>query len=367
MGHLAIVNSLTIQQINDNDPYISIGGKLNKYPYKTISDLFADALLVRDGDFIFTWMIDSKSSAGQGFDRYFIANGDVVFDPSSTYPIKIGIKDGYKFNNALSEEQALDLFGAHLLWNAIGKKSLGRGRSLSHQTIDEDKYLLDLLKSVNKNTSQKIIFAPKYNRSYQKISINNFSHHNSNQVNLQNQPINTLQLNSTIWNKGDVFLYEKTLEAYLCENIDKGILGTDGQVKDLLTLLDYKGYHVVWVGNYLPYGVAGKNIDLVCEIAKKDNINDRRVLVIELKVNDSSLPHYTNIAKLQLPDYVDFIKKALESYRGLGVIVEPVVITHLPRQKTQIQHIRQTSLINSTKWIGYSITQANQVVFERLL
>lgn len=365
MGHLAIVNSLTIQQINDTDPYISIGGQLKKFPYKTISDLFADALLVRDGDLIFTWMIDSTSSAGQGFDRYFIANGDVMFDPSSTYPIKVGIKDGYKFDNALSEEQALDLFGTHLLWNAIGKKSLGRGRSLSHQTIDEDKYLLDLLKNINKNAPQKIVFAPKYNPNYQKISINNFSQYNSNQANLQH--INLLHLHNTIWNDGDKFLYEKTLEAYLCENIDKRILGSNGQVTDLLELLGYVGYHIVWAGNYLPYGVAGKNIDLVCEIAKNNNINDRRVLVIELKVNDSSLPHYTDIANLQLPDYVDFIKKAFESYRRLGVIVEPVAITHLPRQKTQIQHIRQTSLINSTKWIGYSITQANQVVFERLL
>ena len=41
MGHLAIVNADTIQRINSQNPYISIGGTLGAYPYKTISDLFA--------------------------------------------------------------------------------------------------------------------------------------------------------------------------------------------------------------------------------------------------------------------------------------------------------------------------------------
>lgn len=363
MGHLAIVNNQTIQQINNNNPYISIGGRLNSYPYKTISDLFADALLVREGDIIFTWMVDSELSTGQGFDRYYIANGDIVFDSSSDYPIKIGIKEGYKFNKALAEEQALDLFGGHLLWNAIGKKSLGRGRSLSHQTIDEDEYLMKLLKDINPEGPQRILSAASSgNNQYLPISINTFSSCNSNQADLTD--IKLLQLNSTIWNDGDIFLYEKTLEAYLCENIDKPILNSQGQQTDLLTMLGYEGYRVRWAGNYLPYGVAGKNIDLVCEIT---NTIDVKVLVIELKVDTQSYRNYSDIANFQLSDYVSFIKKAFESYRGAGVVVEPVVITHMPRQRSRIQNIKQQPLVNSAKWIGYNITQNNQVIFERLL
>ena len=51
MGHLAIVNANTIKRITDQHPYISIGGTLQAHPCKTISDLFADALTVREGDF----------------------------------------------------------------------------------------------------------------------------------------------------------------------------------------------------------------------------------------------------------------------------------------------------------------------------
>ncbi|MBR0028645.1 MAG: hypothetical protein IJP55_00150 [Bacteroidales bacterium] len=132
MGHLAIVNANTIKRITDQHPYISIGGTLQAHPCKTISDLFADALTVREGDLIFTWMVDGSGIPGIGFDRYYIANGTVVFDSHDPdYPIKIGVREGYQYNKAVPEEKALDLFCHHLLWNAIGKKSLGRGRSLS--------------------------------------------------------------------------------------------------------------------------------------------------------------------------------------------------------------------------------------------
>ena len=169
MGHLAIVNSNTVQRITNQHPYISIGGTLNSYPLKTISDLFADALTVREGDLIFTWMVDDKGCLpGVGFDRYFIANGDVVFDPSdSKYPIKIGIKEGFQYSSAVREEKALYLFQSHLLWNAIGKKSLRRGRSLSHQSLDEDEQLLALLSQANNGTRPNaILSAPVFNNSF---------------------------------------------------------------------------------------------------------------------------------------------------------------------------------------------------------
>jgi hypothetical protein len=84
-------------------------------------------------------------------------------------------------------------------------------------------------------------------------------------------------------------------------------------------------------------------------------------------VDTQSYRNYSDIANFQLSDYVSFIKKAFESYRGAGVVVEPVVITHMPRQRSRIQNIKQQPLVNSAKWIGYNITQNNQVIFERLL
>ena len=83
-------------------------------------------------------MINDGSNIGVGFDRYYITTGEVWFDQSSTHPLKIGVSEVFLYQDPLSEEEVLDLFRNTLLWNAIGKKSLGRGRRLSHQTNEED-------------------------------------------------------------------------------------------------------------------------------------------------------------------------------------------------------------------------------------
>lgn len=355
MGHLAIVNSDTILGITNNHPYISIGGTLNSLPYKTISDLFADALTVRDGDIIFTWMIDGGRAPGVGFDRYYIANGSVVFDSSDPeFPIKVGVRDGYMYANAVPEEKALDLFCSHILWNAIGKKSLGRGRSLSHQTIDEDEQLLALLSGANAGSGPiQIISVPVYNNSFTPISINNFGLGSNTHIG-PGTPLSTVAVNSIIWNGGNLFLYEKTLEAFLCENIDSNAFS-------FCTMLGYPNHHIKWLGNYLPYGVAGKNIDFVCEL---EGDGDPIVIVIELKRGPESYAGYQQIINGQLNAYTQFIGDAYRSYRGNSFVIEQVVLTHSPIRRLApglVQH-------NNTKWISYDINPNNNTVqFTRLL
>lgn len=355
MGHLAIVNANTIQRITDQHPYISIGGTLQAYPCKTISDLFADALTVREGDFIFTWMVDVNGIPGIGFDRYYIANGTVVFDSNDPeYPIKIGVREGYQYNNAVPEEKALDLFCHHLLWNAIGKKSLGRGRSLSHQTIDEDEQLLNLLSLANPGAyPRRILPAPVFNNAFVPITIHNFGPAR-NYIVGQGAQLSNVAINNITWNNGDLFLYEKTLEAYLCENIDSIRV-------PFCNLLGYPHLHIKWLGNYLPYGVAGKNIDLVCEIG---NDNESIIVVIELKNGPVSYNGYTQIIDEQLNSYTQFIGDAFRSYRGNNFSIEQVVLTHSPRRNLApgaVQH-------RNTKWIGYDIDPNNGTVsFARLI
>ena len=355
MGHLAIVNSDTIVGIKDNHPYISIGGTLNSLPYKTISDLFADALAVRDGDIIFTWMIDGGASPGVGFDRYFIANGSVLFDSADpAYPIKIGVKDGYKYDNAVPEEIALDLFCPHLLWNAIGKKSLGRGRSLSHQTLDEDEQLFTLLSRANDGRfPHQVISIPVYNNTFKRITINNFGANINAQIG-RGSPMNNIFVNGIIWNTGNQFLYEKTLEAFLCENIDSNAIS-------FCRLLGYPNYRIKWFGNYLPYGVAGKNIDFVCEL---EGDAESIIVVIELKKTRESYNGYRQIIDGQLNAYTQFIGDAFRSYRGNNFGMEQVVLTHIPGRRLApglSQH-------NYTKWVGYDIDPAsNRAIFTRLL
>ena len=356
MGHLAIVNASTIQRITDQHPYISIGGTLQAYPCKTISDLFADALTVRDGDIIFTWMVDADGIPGLGFDRYYLADGSVVFDSSDPdYPIKIGVKEGYQYDNAVPEEKALDLFCPHLLWNAIGKKSLGRGRSLSHQTADEDGQLLNLLAQANLgHTPNRILTAPIHSNSYTPITIANIGPVQRYTVSPSTK-LSNVHINRIIWNKGSVFLYEKTLEAYLCENLDSNSLS-------FCNLLGYPSHHIKWLGNYLPYGVAGKNIDLVCEI-EGDN-NESIVVVIELKNGPVGYNEYRKIVKEQLNSYSHFIADAFRSYRGSTFMIEQVVLTHSPKRSLSPTLTQQ----DNTKWIGYDIDPINKTVsFTRLL
>jgi hypothetical protein len=354
MGHLAIVNSATIQKISDSHPYISFGGKLKELPLKTISDLFADALAVRDGDYIFTWMINGGLSPGVGFDRFYIASGSVMFDPSDCYPIKVGVREGFKFDTAIPEEVALDIFRPNLLWNAIGKKSLGRGRSLSHQTLDEDNLLMSLLNSKNNLIApHKILSNPVYNNAYIPITINNFRPIANNVVG-SNATLSNVILSNIVWNKNNKFQYEKTLEAYICENIDKRQVG-------FCNLLGYPNHRIKWFGNYLPYGVAGKNIDLVCEIYSG---NDSRILVIELKNDPVSYNGYRTIVDDQLIKYSQFIEEAFKSYRGDNVVVERIVLTHLPLH----QLVPSQTQFRNTKWIGYNIDSNRGVVtFSRLL
>jgi len=355
MGHLAIVNSVTIQKISDGHPYISIGGTLNAYPLKTISDLFADALAVRDGDYIFTWMIDSDGSFGTGFDRYYIANGEVFFDSSDPdYPIKVGVKKGYSYACSVPEERALDLFRSHLLWNAIGKKSLGRGRSLSHQTIDEDAELLSLLSKANHGASPTVILSsPIYNHSFTPITINKFGPVQSYIV-PKKAALSSVLVNNIVWNSGNLFQYEKTLEAYLCENLDSTKVS-------FCNLIGHPNHHIKWLGNYLPYGVAGKNIDLVCEI---EGVDASIVVVIELKKDYCRYVDYKGIVDYQLNSYTQFIAAAFRSYRGNNFKIEQVVLTHTPRKNLTASVVQY----KNTKWIGYNIDPINKIVsFTRLL
>ena len=355
MGHLAIVNSVTIQKISNNHPYISIGGTLKKYPLKTISDLFADALAVRDGDYIFTWMIDGGGTLGTGFDRYYIATGKVFFDSSDPdYPIKVGVKMGYSYACSVPEEKALDLFRSHLLWNAIGKKSLGRGRSLSHQTVDEDIELLSLLSLANHGASPTVILSsPIYSNSYTPITINNFGPVQNYFIS-ESAALSSVQVSNIVWNSGNLFQYEKTLEAFLCENLDST------QVS-FCNLIGYPNHHIKWLGNYLPYGVAGKNIDLVCEI---EGVNSSIVVVIELKNCRCGYVSYKNIVDDQLNSYSQFIADAFRSFRGNTFLIEQVVLTHSPRRNLASSAVQY----KNTKWIGYDIDPVNKTVsFTRLL
>ena len=146
MGHLAIVNADTIQRINSQNPYISIGGTLGAYPYKTISDLFADALTVRDGDIIFTWMVNTQHKEGIGFEdsrcEYMLAW--LYYKKSLDMYTSLADKDYEDSKDILNKIQDLKI---DLHKSLIGKFEL-------KEEVDEDDeyvpiYLLDIKENLD--------------------------------------------------------------------------------------------------------------------------------------------------------------------------------------------------------------------------
>ena len=366
MGHLAIVVKSTLELIDKDRPYISYRGTLRDDIYKTIADLFADALTVREDDKIFTWCVNETGAKGNGFDRYYIADGNVLFMPEEEFPIKVGIKELYKYDNAVSEVTALDLFREKILWNAIGKKSLGRGRSLSHQTIDEDAILIDLLNEANKDSGpSRIVYAPIDYSGSKVIEISNFSFTESNPPTMGRRiddgggkyhiPLNSVPIETIIWNKGNHFLCEKALEAYLCSNIDKNVV-------NFCKIIGHPRFTVKWLGNYLPFGVQGSSMDMVVEIEQGPK---RKVILLELKDDTFGYSAYKQDVDSQILPYQDFVKKAFKKNRGGKITVESVFLSHSPHRTPNPE---EKPIYKGVKWIGYNIDNPSGTVsFTRIL
>lgn len=111
----------------------------------------------------------------------------------------------------------------------------------------------------------------------------------------------------------------------------------------------------------MPYGVAGKNIDLVCEM---ENNNASIIVVVELKRGPETYNGYKKIIDEQLNSYAQFIGNAFRSYRGNNCSMEQVVLTHSPRRNLAPGTVQY----RNAKWIGYDIDPNNgTVAFTRVL
>ena len=359
MGHLAIVNTETLDEVIRKG-CISTRGDLGSLWLKTTSDLFSDALCIRKGDLIFPWVVKGEKNENMGF-RFVMKAMDVAhYAYGEEYPIQIPIEKIYlEFSSYLSEDKALNLFDNRLLWNAIGKKSLQRPKSITHQTSFEDEQMISLL------TSESIgAFVERQAGNYdyskaQKITISETQNDRDEVVVRdilrfsEGERISKLQLNKLPWISNDCFSYEKTLEAWLCENID----GTKCQ--GLRQLLMSNEDRIIWFGNYLPYGVQGKNIDFVI-LTKNDT--SHKAYVVELKMGRATFKDYIDHCN-QVMRYSDYYKMAFNSY-GVDVCVTPVIITHNSTLKTTMKPTAWNDV--NIPWIGYSVINSN-VTFERLL
>lgn len=362
MGHLAICNNKTVKEILETG-YVSTRGVLKSMPVKTISDLFSDALATRKGDLIFPWIIKSNNNDNIGFRYILKVDGPPIYVLGEFYPIKIPInKKIIKYEMSLCETDALDLFRSELLWNAIGKKSLGRGRSLTHQTLLEDNLLTNLLNNLNDNKYEEISISRVIYENAINISIdlNNNNWNNGFLEKLSNveeyDRITSLELPNIPWSKNGYFSYEKTFEAWLMENID------NKNCKQLWNLLNIYNPQIIWFGNYLPFGVAGSNIDTVIMV-KDENIY--KLIVIELKNNELNLNGYSQVAN-QVLEYSKFIKNAFASFiESPKFIIIPLIIAAISDDINNNEKIFKDEF--EIKWFGYDIVNGivnfnNQIV-----
>jgi len=361
MGHLAIVNQETIKKVIE-EGCISTRGDLKDKWIKTTADLFSDVLATRKGDFIFPWIIKNRDTKNEdpkrlGFKYVFKVAGSPVFIEGDEYPIKIPLeKEGIEYEIPLSEAEALDLWSTELLWNAIGKKSLGRGRSLTHQTPMEDLRMINMLEKKNNGSSTKIELK-KFSTSGLKISINpsQYKWDDNFFKKLMKYPIRErishLDIKRIPWRRNNLFIVEKVLEAWFMENIDKN--------KEIENKIIGKE-KIEWFGNYLPFGVQGSNIDII--VIQMGNNDEKIIKIIELKMKGLNENEFKEAAR-QAVEYSFFIRDAFNAFK-IPVKLETIVISG----KSNVDKIKSITIKGvKPKWFTYDLNDEGNISFEEIL
>lgn len=341
MGHLAIVDENTVKEIFRTG-VVQIKARLGKQCFKSAADIFADVLSVRPNDPIYPWITSCSSSLSPSFTHKFVASGKAWLNKGDPFPIKIPVYETYfEANNPLTEAAALDLFSPPLLWNAIGKKSLGRGRSFNHQTVEEDRRLDELLAlrpgkdTISRDQTRTV--------SSWEISIDQSAPYRNS------RPISSLadfEPHGFGWRHKCFFKYEKALEAWFVENIDKDSCHWFWRF--------FSPGKIEWFGNYLPFGLQGSNIDLV--VVRELESKTTEVYVIELKVGPLNLSEWQDASK-QASEYASFIQKAFNSF-GKDFFVRPIVLAGPKKRGFPSVAIDGT-------WISYKIEEG-QVRFSKI-
>ena len=358
MGHLPIVNQKTLPDMIHSG-YISVRGDLKKLMIKTIADILADVLATREGDPVFPWIVQGPTGENLGFKYEFEVEGPPVFVEGEEYPVKVPLRPrGLEYSNALTENKAVDLWHRRLLWNIIGKKSLGRGRSITHQLPMEDKRMKTMLEQMNPDDARQIAIG-SHRVQGTPITINprqdkwdTTVKDRLNSVSPRDR-IALLDIFGIPWRRGSRFNFEKALEAWIMQNIDRKE-GMEFRQEVL-----EKDLSLEWFGNYLSYGVSGSNIDLVI----LQDADTPIVTVVELKVGHLSQNAFKRAAD-QVLEYSAFIKRAFEAF-GFDANLQNVVISHSGSRCQGASRVRGAS--NEVGWVEYEIDNSGKVHFGKML
>lgn len=364
MGHLPIVDvatratMLASSAVRVKMPELfDTNGNLKAHWSKTLADIAADLLCMRPGDAVFPWTIKGGGGGNEGFTHDLrVGDGRPFFDPSNTaFPFGIPLDpSGHECTPMLPETEALDLFRPPLLWNAIGKKSLGRGRGITHQTHPEDAVLRPRLGGARTLAAIGAFALPTGAVS---LTIDP----------QQNQPhpaptsVAQIRWNQIQWVEGEKFKTEKALEAWLMDNID------GPRCVGLWSLMPtYSNAHLTWFGNYLSYGVSGASIDVATE---HEHDGHQTVTAIELKKDGLSVKGYAEAAEQALR-YAEYLHAAY-AHHGRVVTPYPVVLAGDGNPRGLAGFTPPSRVIGGVTvtpaWVTYRVDPAGNVAFRRIL
>ncbi|HEY6783396.1 MAG TPA: hypothetical protein VI159_00505 [Gemmatimonadales bacterium] len=331
---------------------VAIKARVKVLLEKTIADVFADALATRPGHPVFPWVI----SGGWGFREAFAVAGAPRFVRGSEYPIRIPLQAaGARYANALSEREAVDLWHRRLLWNAIGKKSLGRGKGLSHQTPEEDKQLQNLLQRKNPEPPVPLVVGTPGPRGVP-LDVDlrpdgwERGAREAMLTALRTTGLGGIDPGTIAWRRGNQFIAEKGLEAWLMRHLDDAV-GAQFRAACLVP-----GAPVTWFANYLPFGVAGANLDV---LAFQEQDGRRIATVVELKKDRIGATGYRAAAR-QATEYRLFLQRAFAAYGGehaSRAVVVSLAERRVPRPAAE----------EGVLWVTYSISPEGDVHFARLV
>jgi len=294
------------------------GGKLKE---KTRADILADLSCIRKGDKIFFYELgrgfhgifkavslpfidedeiegkNGKYLFGNKNNKHFIKGSLILPNRILIRPLKYLEKPINEWRNA--SKSAFGRFTSAIdLRSIFYKKALGRGKSITHLFPEEENKLIELLNKANNNKSKKLKYKP-YKPNKQK-------------------PI----IFDLVPNKSGEVKYEKILEGWIIQNIDKPF----AKMYKFLGNLD----EIECFSNYVPVTIAGGNLDIVVFHRNKENNERYKITIIELKKGI--------ITKDDVEQVENYIKWAYENLTR--IILEK-------RRKLEIDLINKRDMIQS--------------------
>lgn len=331
---------------------------------KTVSDIMADMLQIRKGDYIFLWETSNGSvkSRIHGVYRAISAPYYQCTSSDDKAPFKIHIEKAYDFSNPIDEYEVLNCpYIKSAMWTIIGKKIAGKSRGTSPLSKEEIKDLITLL--IGKNPEYQ--FCPPKNT----INVPNPLSINYNNKGTNDRPTSLSSFHPNDLNffteRGNVH-YEKILETIFNQEMSS-------RNKDFFSQIGVNVDKVVWYSNYLPYSIEQSEMDYVI-IESDDGFSYTKIFVIEFQAQKIDEDHIHRCLM-----YSKWINDTL----ALGTsMVQPILIcpqsydfingeTHKARQKC-LSRMEKTAIkyqnsynVKHLKIYQYSFNKAPTFVVKR--